>query len=298
MFSWSSSNPAVASVSASGLVSALSGGTVTITASVDGKSGTGSVTVTGSEASAGPAPQANEPPGMSLVTHNRGTALPEPGWWIWDPSGDLSLVTEASAPVPTSGMIRYRYRQGLGGGEGPGLMGHGSDWQGDPANLKAGGQPVREFYLSFWFRLDPNWQTPGSGQSKLYYVYAMDDRGDRHHIYPVIEGSGTTGPIRIVFHSAVGQTEWRLDPNVSSPNVNRGQWYRLEIHARNASATGVNDGFLRWWIDGALAGDHVNISRPAVAWTELHGSFVWGGGGGTVQREQYIWVNDVYMSGR
>jgi uncharacterized protein YjdB len=47
---WSSSNTSVATVSASGLVTAQAGGTATITATSEGKSGTASITVNGSSA--------------------------------------------------------------------------------------------------------------------------------------------------------------------------------------------------------------------------------------------------------
>ena len=43
---WTSSNAAVAKVSATGLVTGLTAGSVTITATVDGKSGTSTVTIT------------------------------------------------------------------------------------------------------------------------------------------------------------------------------------------------------------------------------------------------------------
>jgi uncharacterized protein YjdB len=45
-FTWASSNTAVATVNSSGLVTGRAGGTATITASVDGKNGTASITVT------------------------------------------------------------------------------------------------------------------------------------------------------------------------------------------------------------------------------------------------------------
>jgi hypothetical protein len=89
-----------------------------------------------------------------------------------------------------------------------------------------------------------------------------------------------------------------LRSNVRDPEIVRGQWIHLEIHARNASADGVNDGLVRWWVNGELAGDHPNIERPALPWTEFHGNPVWGGSGGVVQKDQFLWMNNLFLAGR
>jgi uncharacterized protein YjdB len=296
-FEYRSGDESVAQVTGDGLLTGQSSGTTTATASSDGHSDAVAVTVSGSVPSGTTsAGRPNEPAGFKAITLHDGNTIKPSGWWLHDPDGNLSIVQQQNAPVPSSGVIQYRYPEGLQGGTGPGMIGHGSGYAGSSTNVKADGQHVREIYLSYWFKLDPNWQAPSGGESKLYYVYAAERDVSRHHIFPIISGTGT---LSMRFRNMVSERPSILLANVSDPELKRGEWYHLEIHARNASVPGGNDGLVRWWLNGRLAGDHQNLDRPALPWTELHGNMVWGGGSTTpVQRDQYIWLNDLYMSGR
>jgi len=67
---------------------------------------------------------------------------------------------------------------------------------------------------------------------------------------------------------------------------------------KKASASGVADGQVRWWVDGVLAANYTNAKLRGDMFSEFHFSPVWGGLGGTKARDEYLWVDHIYLSGR
>ncbi|HET7623398.1 MAG TPA: Ig-like domain-containing protein, partial [Gemmatimonadaceae bacterium] len=96
---WISSDKSVATVSSSGLVTAVAAGTATVTATSEGKSGTSSITVTAPEPSASDPPATNDPApsdGTDGGTHS--------GIFV-SPSGSSSASGTESSPMSLSAAL-------------------------------------------------------------------------------------------------------------------------------------------------------------------------------------------------
>jgi hypothetical protein len=103
-----------------------------------------------------------------------------------------------------------------------------------------------------------------------------------------------------------------VDPKNYTPNRNdvpvyAGQWYKMEFYIKKSSVYGAKDGALKWWIDGVLVGDYPNVVLGSYPFTEWHGDPVWGGStaydanGKPIHvkpRDEYMWFDHIYLSGR
>jgi uncharacterized protein YjdB len=115
---WSSANAAIASVSASGLVTGKSAGTTTVSATADGVSGSATVNVTGTGGGGGG--------GGSVCTSLTSTGAPAPGnSTSWLPTqfkgmdymistGTVNYGTQAAPKYGYTVMFRNRYTQDIG----------------------------------------------------------------------------------------------------------------------------------------------------------------------------------------
>ena len=165
--SWSSNATGVATVSSSGLVTAVATGTATITATSSGKSGTATVVVTSGTSTNPPPPpptgiwRANEPTGMTqlinspfntVATTEGGTAE---GWTLWY-AGTIS---------PRRPMLALRFRRRRSAqfvfptshpyGSGPGTLSFVP-----PAGYT-------KVYISFAVKLSSNYFGPGPSEAVL-----------------------------------------------------------------------------------------------------------------------------------
>jgi hypothetical protein len=234
----------------------------------------------------------NQPAGFARITQHSGDPWPS-GWWKHD-AGTITAEVVPGQPTQVPS-VRYRLPIGLNGGSGPGMMGYGAGGPGHEWNMRVGGQPVREIYVRFYIKYSEGWQQPASGQSKLFYTYQMSNRG-RNVLHPNLEGLRAPFPTSVT--SEIEGAVQNLYANRADVRIQPGVWYMYELYSRAASVSGASDGIVRWWINGTLVGEHVNIKRSHVPFTEWHGNPVWGGGGGVVEREQYIHFNHIYISGK
>lgn len=149
---WSTSNAAAATVNSSGVVSGVSAGTATITATSSGKSGTSSVTVTAS---------APPPPGATLLFQEdfENTSLASRGWY--DNTSVLLSTTEHVAGSVSS--AQYRFLAGATGPTTGGAQRHKFT-------------PTNSLYMSFNVKYSANWV--GSGRSyhphEFYVMSTLD----------------------------------------------------------------------------------------------------------------------------
>jgi hypothetical protein len=298
-FQFKSADESIVSVSQDGQLTSQSDGTTTVTATSEGHSDHVSVTVSGTNSAPGGTSAAypNQPAGFVKITEHRGDPWPS-DWWRYDPSGNISVVQDGTAPNPDMASVRYFFPKGHKAGTGPGMMGHGSGNAGSANNMKVDGQPVRELYLSFWVKHSAPWQQPDANVSKMFYTYQLTSES-RNVLHADLTGA-TGGAFGTKITSEVSGQVQNLTPNVQAVSMSAGTWRRYELYSRAASAEGVNDGIVRYWVDGVLVGNHTNIRRSHVSFTQLHWSAVWGGIGGVVEAEdgQYILFNGIYASGR
>jgi uncharacterized protein YjdB len=291
---WTSSNPAIATVSSGGRETSVTPGTTTITATSEGKSGTATVTVTTSSPPPPPTSTGwtHEPAGFTVLSDNALSAavpgtqgeasIPGGNGWssIYNGAGNVTEVADATAPLSGGSVWQFRYPAGFGGGEAPAteFFNHAA---------------AREVYAGFWWKPSSPWQNhPSSNVNKIAFWFGG--------------GGGQSidiqmyGPAPYYLHVVTEfPSGFRLRPNVTATPVTLGQWHKIEWHIKYASSAGSGDGVVEWWLDGVLQGSYSNVQTPGDAgFTMFQFSPTWGGVGDTKSETDYYWFDHVHLSRR
>ncbi|HWQ29066.1 MAG TPA: Ig-like domain-containing protein, partial [Dehalococcoidia bacterium] len=315
---WSSSNPSVATVSASGLVTALTAGSATITATSEGKSGTAAVSVGGGGgAQSGAYP--NQPAGYARIAEHSLACIPGSpgcaaiaGTWFAPWPQNTTPITDPTAPRSPSGVLQVKWPQGLVGGTGPTGWGTTEDYFG-----AAGAQ--KELYISLWLNVrgaylgTDRWSNDFEGASKLFYI--------AHGIPPWKGHSTSHVNLGVGEGDGVFLSEWSLSytvveyhygtpdqPGVRTLGQNRnpskkltcGTWHHLEIRA-TLNDLGRANGTFRAWLDGVLVLEYTDIGF--ISADRPNGFFqwwfdpVWNFAPATKDRDEYAFLDHVYISG-
>ena len=296
---WASSDPAVATVSSSGVASGKAVGTVTITATREGKQGAAAVSV--SEWT-GNADYPNEPTGFTPIFEHALDAIPSSsngilGNWRSTPSGqpNFSIVADADAPFGPN-VLDIKYRAGMRAGDSPGKFFISGSFPGF-----SGDQGYEEIYYSHYVKLvGSDWEQPPANQ-KLFY----SPRGTGGKPFLGLRsttGSGGSGALVADF-----PFKWSMNnaPIFSSGRAFKvGQWHHIELYMKH-STIDVADGIVKVWLDGALQiNDTAYLSRFTGAprgpggWNDYEFTPVYGGTGWIKVREDHIRVDHVYCSGK
>ena len=273
---WASSNSSVASVDPSGLVTALTPGTATITADAEGHGGDAAFTVTAPAVTGWP----NEPSGFVTMTDQPFSTLTSLGWRVAsDPSGNLTAVNDATAPQSPSSVMQVRYPAGFTGGSAPGTLyyAHGA---------------TKEVYAGFYWKPSSSWQNHPSNVNKIAF---WQSQGSGNNAYLMMYGGGSYHLDAAIAYPTVTH----MQANVNRTVVTLGQWHRIEWHLKYATTSGGADGVLEWWLDGVLQGRYTDIRTPADAgYIEYQISPTWGGIGSSKAQTEYYWYDHVRLSHR
>ena len=288
--SWSSSNTAIATVSTSGLATALAAGTVQINATSELKIGSATLTI----AAAPPPPppgtwRGNEPAGTTLIDERPFNSLTEtdsPHAPFWFRAGG-SIVSDPTAPQSPSNVLRATYPNGFIGGSASMQTG-----------VEAQGISNRTFYITWWAKYSSNWFGHLTGVNKQCYFAANGSAGQAF-----FEANGVgTNPLRpaMVLQSGMA-TDATFYPNlVPGVTVPRGKWFNVEIVLVGNTA-GNSDGTFDWYIDGVHVGhaSGLKITTTATGWDRFNFDPIWGGAGDQITTgDQWLDLDDVYLSGK
>src|SRR5690606_32946074 len=117
-----------------------------------------------------------------------------------------------------------------------------------------------EMYLSFYFRLDPNWVgAPSNGINKVLHIWI---NGGSVVVFSAQGQSGNpiTPQMRLQnVESDPRGISFNLNPNiVQGARMIRGQWHRVEILLRS-NVPGQTNGEVSWWLDGTKIASYTNI---------------------------------------
>jgi len=286
--SWNSNNVAVATVSASGLGTALAAGTVQITATSEGQSASATLTDTSpSPAPPPPSGTSNEPSGMTVISDRPFNALNELGWSDYF-TGNMSFITDGTAPKSPSGVLRATYPTGFAGGSGVGtsILGVGNR---------------RTIYFAYWAKLSANFWGHSSNTNKQAYFYTSLGTGV---FFFAAYGAGSN-PLEPVIQTQVIISPFgnggnsNLHPNlVPGARIPRNQWYLIEIVAVGNTA-GKVDGSIDWYLDGVHVGSYaIQWETGATTWGDVKYYNGWGGVGDTVPATMTVDWDHVYVSGK
>ena len=260
---WTTSAAGVATVSGSGLVTAIAVGTATITATSEGRTGTAAVTVM--------APSAQTVDTVFYDGFESGS-LNDPGRWQDIFSSGASIVTAANEGItPRTGArvmkiqppgvaithffaastpyshIRFSYSMWRnagfadGGLRAGGIRGSATQW----GSFGIGGacpdsRPEEFFALYLTLPQSNNWAL------RLYNYWLGEQKMQVSP--PVCIGTSATGPNdrpQAIYH----------DINFAPAP---GRWYRYEVELR-LNTPGMDDGYEKVWVDGVLKIEHNNV---------------------------------------
>lgn len=297
-FTWTSSNPNVATVTSTGLVRGVAAGTATITATTDGRSGTRVVTVTAPPAPA-PAPSPSgsaEPAGFTRITERSFSALNEDGWS--DSNGrtaTLSLANDGTAPRSGGSVGVITFPQGYTAG------GSSSHVAKSVRRISA-----RQVYLRFQLKMSANWQGHEAGDNKIFYLTDSGTGGGGDPIYISALGGGN-GTLQLsIVNQGSGSTRYRSSTagnQVSGDaTIPRGQWVTIEVLIQG-NTPGSNNGQIHAWVNGQKVMQFSNITMMAAGTSGLFDSLrwepIWGGQGSrNVEQTMSQSIDHIYVSGR
>jgi uncharacterized protein YjdB len=287
---WNSSNPAVTTVSASGLARTLAAGTAQISATSETQVGNTTLTVTSPPPppppGGGPVWRGNEPSGMTFINERPFNSLNEDP--AWDPmaSPGATIASDPSAPKSPSSVLSINFPAGFAGGSAPEFT---------SITVPA----YRVFYFCYWVEHSSNWQGHSTGISKHGYVWM----GNNPLFVYEAEGSGSN-PLttRMALQGVVAQPNsdgWYPQNLVPNATFTRGQWDLVEILLTGNTAGNV-DGAMDVYLNGVHVSHWTGIqySSGTTAWDYFRIYPVWGGIGDVVTADQYIRWDHVYMSGK
>jgi len=111
-------------------------------------------------------------------------------------------------------------------------------------------------------------------------------------------GGGFTSWSRQVA-SVAGSRTVRSPATLTAAVLSRGVWHRIEVYAMLPPASG-GDGTVRVWVDGTLTINRADVPMSfgsQKGWVQLHHDAIWGGVGDTKQHDDYVWLDQTYISG-
>lgn len=324
LIAWSSSNPAVASVSDSGRLSALRPGVVSITATAEDKADTVTVSVNSLAPPAPPGPF-NEPGGYEAIVNRqfntRATSDADRGTGTFPNKvggsegfdgieflgTSLSIQQDATAPLSPPNVMRAAYpAQSVAAGQtySPQTF----QTQGFTGNAH-GQKRYRGLYLRTAFKVSANWQNhPNGGSPKL--VFLRTNGSPRAEPIPVLWYNNSRFELKVNLQGSV------LDPRTNTQglaantataagtdinDIKRGTWYVLELELI-LDTFGQNNGVLRIWLNGVKTHEYSDVrylpNSTQLYWEVGHWASTWGGQGGTIQQDMFLFWDHAYFSGR
>lgn len=117
----------------------------------------------------------------------------------------------------------------------------------------------KEVYTGWWIKLSSNWVGSPAGACKMTFLWAAPS--GQGQVYTALLGSSEP-------HHVGVNTEWApysqkiWEPNVSLTEIRHGEWHRVDWYVRWPTAAGVADGVMRWWVDGTLNGNYIDVRFP------------------------------------
>jgi hypothetical protein len=276
---WSSSNASVATVNTSGLMSAITPGAATITATSEGQQGTSALTVTTPPPPGTAWP--NRPGALTRVLANRAfgsnAASDDPAagaWTVYEQSGVFES-NSSTEPVSPPSAFHSRLPASDNGGAGDNLV----------ATIALG----REWYVGYTTRVPVGFMGHSSGKIKQVWVGSYPDS-----YLLSLDGSGAGGLyFRVTIETMANGSNANFG---NAPLPNDGQWHTVEYHVTQPASNG-GTGRIRLWLDGVLRSDvsvpDMRNSEPAyVQWNPYVG-----GVGGSMQGGPVdMWVGHIFVA--
>ncbi len=189
---------------------------------------------------------------------------------VWGNYGAGRITTDATAPVSPSKVLVSTISPGssTGGSEIHYLL----------------PQTYNELFVGLMWRTNPQFEGRPVG-NKLFFVKGPGTNGVfLFNSSALANGKGqliwgaNTGGINNS-HACGGDAYGALCfPNIGSGTLSTGVWTRLEAYVKASTTATSKDGIVRWWVNGALAGNYTNLNYPGPLnewmWSETWDGYV------------------------
>ncbi|MGH7559689.1 MAG: hypothetical protein ACRENB_01585 [Gemmatimonadales bacterium] len=241
----------------------------------------------------------HEPAGLALVNARGFGSLAQDaadavGADGWDPVEsryhNFSVKADTAAPLSATPVLETRYPAGMPGGVAPGTM----------QVLWSQSRSYRKLYHRFAFKVSDGFVGHATTTNKLFHIWV----GGQNRVFYRVVGSGSGGmSFQVALQgSPDARTRFPANTGPGSTTVVRGRWYLAEVYLELNSA-GVPDGTIDIWVDGVHTGHYTDVmflggTEAWMNWHQVQWSPTWGGGGGTVPADQFIWLDHSFVSAR
>jgi hypothetical protein len=245
----------------------------------------------------------NQPSGFTTVTdyafndaipaEQNETSLSD-GWVVfWNSRGRVTKKTDdASAPGSPDSVAQFAWVTGDSGGIGPGALMHDVGTSG------------REFYIGLLWKPSDPWQGHSSGVNKILFIgspsagamaFTMRQQEDSsYELWSTLQFPGVSNTHLSNGNGETGsQNLWGL---ASPPEVELGEWHKIEIYVKMSTSDTSQDGVLKWWMDGTQIGNYTTVNFQDQAFSELKLNPTWGGIAGVKTQNDYYWFDHVLIS--
>jgi hypothetical protein len=240
----------------------------------------------------------NEPTGFAAL-NDYGFSDPLPtgqsqpigssGWFINNPddapppaTGSAVLASDGTAPCSAPGVMQVNYPTGFVGGHAP-------------AKALYAVSPVKETYWGLWWKPSNPWQNHAASGFNDIAIIFTETGGNI-----VIELDATTGQYQLhVVPFFPNDNTRNLAPNRTATVVTLGAWHKVEWYVKYATTGTSRDGVVRWWLDGVLQGEYIDLQTPAdLGFGEYQIAPIWGGTGGSKSETDAYWYDHSHISAR
>lgn len=271
--SWTSGDPAIASITTTGVVTGVGAGTTTITAASEGRSGTAQLTVSALALPPPPPPSTATPWLEEAFAYASTAEMLADARSIYTENEDENasrMAFDTAGADGTSNSMRFDYpdRTAVGGS---GTSGRCTDYTiGRNLTLPA---PVREVWAEFYVRFSANFTTRAPA------TWGCTSNPDLKFIFARLNGVND----RLSLKVGTGGGSWRLGvPPVGEDQFSAalstypafdGRWHRVRLHFRLSTTATSADGAARLWIDDRLVmgATNLNTHRAGVVPTNIYG---------------------------
>jgi hypothetical protein len=169
----------------------------------------------------------------------------------------------------------------------------------------------RVVYISLWIKIAGNdYENQAFGTKLGFLASALPpSRGAGTQGYFLLAGTGdqrAEPSFRVAFHQETGFVRAggftrRLEQNRSQARLMTcGVWHHWEVYL-SLNTLGQANGVLKWWIDGTPVLEYGNITyifgQNTMGFWQWKWNPTWGGMKGVRTRDDFILIDDLYMSG-
>ncbi len=161
---------------------------------------------------------------------------------------------------------------------------------------------TREIYFGAYFKINADYSSSLVGSSKIFFLRTAENKfgaPDTNGVF-LIRGRDQTRQMVFAHNTGgldnshtCGEGGATCFPNsAGSGTFTRGNWVKFEACVRASTSVTSQDGVVRWWVDGQLAGDYRNMNYGSLVANEWVWNQTWDGYGNgqgfTTDTHQYL----------